>query len=262
MSMIRPSSLLPVPPSPSSLATSEADRPVPVGASDGPRGAGPGALSPLAAQAIKKIRTMGSWSNLGGEIAPYVMTEIPGWPAGRVLRIQAAGGRTVLDTFGADAGTAPPVLVSLDRRQSHYSPIVDDKPKRIPGDGDCFYRAVLIALGDRDRATLYAGLGLRSKVVDEVAIQGLRHAVADQLERESSRYDSRLEMLNLAHFTPVTRSRPPRDRAGDAPGAATQTASTRAAPDDERVVVEAPEDAGDDEGWVLVDRPAARASRR
>lgn len=90
------------------------------------------------------------WASEAGDIAPQFITRVPNWPAGRALEVHVPERPGKPYAFGpSEAGKAP---VRVWREDNHYQALVGpDRAKvEVPGDGNCFFHAVLRAMHDAD----------------------------------------------------------------------------------------------------------------
>jgi hypothetical protein len=91
-----------------------------------------------------------NWASEAGDIAPQLITRLPGWPAHLTLEIHQPDAAPIV--YGkTQRGQAP---VTLWRENDHYSALVDGLPVQVPADGNCFYRAVVEAINPEDARAL------------------------------------------------------------------------------------------------------------
>ncbi|SEK30496.1 hypothetical protein SAMN05216359_101361 [Roseateles sp. YR242] len=155
---------------------------------------------PLLQEAAKSIRQNGEWNSLGGDIAPFAMPHVPGWPAHRALEIRDLKGTLLERMTPSRLATDKPVILILDTDRRHYSAQLDGKTVAVPDDGNCFYHAVLRALGPHDRARLVTTIGNEhSYQFSKATLMALRNATADELIQHPWRYQSALELLELVN---------------------------------------------------------------
>lgn len=138
-------------------------------------------------KAAAEIRTSGHWTGAGGDLAPHLVTTMPGWPEGLSLRIEDKAGIRAPMEFGQSAPGRTPVTVQIDHVRHHYSPIVDGRPRDVPAKGDCFYESVLRAMRVKDQRALFKGMRFQKGAGMGDLIRAMRRQVADELERQIER---------------------------------------------------------------------------
>ncbi len=145
------------------------------------------------------IRTPRSWDHQIMDLAPSLMTRLPGWPQSRSLLIIDQGGVdmgwSVRFTPGQAAVTYPRMghpgrsdsdIVLRRTHQDHYSLMLSDRTVVIPADGDCFFNAVARGLNEGWEQGPFSIQGLRNAAADyieahpELSDFQVRHATAQQ----------------------------------------------------------------------------------
>ncbi|UXH79998.1 hypothetical protein [Roseateles amylovorans] len=155
-------------------------------------------LDPLLLEAAREIRMPHQWGGLGGDIAPHVLPYLKGWPAGRGLEIQNQDGFAPSLFSNGKASGKPPVTLCLDDVTGHYCAVVNGRKVPTPFNGDCLYRAVLVALDPADRQALMQSIGAddRDTFSDDTFLK-LREATARQLESGASRFTPTLQLIQI-----------------------------------------------------------------
>jgi hypothetical protein len=157
-------------------------------------------------QAVEDIRKPKTWSGLGGEVAPFLLTSLPSWPKGRSLRIEDPLGQPLMELPNHGGEPLDPITVQFDRRAEHYSPVVDGQRRSVAPDGNCFFESVLQAMRNEDRFALFRAARLPRPPGKADLIQALRHQIADELERQLTDRDGpseELRLLVIAHHRPA-----------------------------------------------------------
>jgi hypothetical protein len=106
----------------------------------------------------------GNWASEAGDLVPQVCTLLPGWPADRALVVHHGG------LFPSVFGTTREgrMSVEIHRENNHYSALVDGERVDVPGDGDCFFHATIMALGKKDAQALTLDADREVQVFDQV----------------------------------------------------------------------------------------------
>lgn len=121
-----------------------------------------------------RLRTAGDWDGAFGDIAPMAAASA----LGRQIVIHghpAHASPLVILPRGLESG--PPIHVIY--RPGHYQALVNGRAYEVPGDGDCFFRAVLMGVQDIRHAS-------------DVAPQAVRH-LREQTAQEVLRYPADYE---------------------------------------------------------------------
>lgn len=135
-------------------------------------------------KAADEIRTSGHWFGLGADLAPHLITSMPGWPKDLSLRIEDKAGKWAPLEFGQLGPDRAPVTVQLDHARQHYSPIVGGRLREVPAKGDCFYESVLRAMRVEDQQALFKGMRFPRGAGMADLIRAMRRQVSEELERQ------------------------------------------------------------------------------
>ncbi|MGC3030499.1 hypothetical protein ACPUER_36270, partial [Burkholderia sp. DN3021] len=126
-----------------------------------------------------QIRTPRLWFHQGGDLVPILVTLSALWPQERALRILNEN-YDVLTSLGARQSDREPVTLVL--RGMHYSALIDGIEIDPARDGECFYHALLAALGKEDAGAMKRQLGLPDHASEMAVIRALRAHLADYVE--------------------------------------------------------------------------------
>ena len=118
--------------------------------------------APLDATKQKGLDTLASWieeshwDSKAGDIAPQLITRLPGWPSHLVLELRQPDCTPLIYGESGKTGARPnrqrPVV--LWKEAEHYSALVRGKLVQVPADGNCFYRAIIEAMDPEDARAL------------------------------------------------------------------------------------------------------------
>ncbi len=125
--------------------------------------------------------TVGHWNSQAGDLAPKLLVQLTRWPD-RPLEVHDARRPGAPYVFN-EAAAGEPVRVALEGE--HYQALVGDGPvlnkRQVPGEGECFYLAVVVGLGPKDALTL---AGRPCGPADEAAWDLLAPDVAAVIRQE------------------------------------------------------------------------------
>jgi hypothetical protein len=155
-------------------------------------------MSPSLKKAVEEVRTPGQWTDLGGELAPHLITQVQGWPADRELQIKDQNGQP-LGSFRPNGRIGrPPVILSLNAQERHYSATQNGRHVPVRSGGDCFFVAVLQSLDAKERDDLLRQIdGDVDEPYSPSNIASLRQATAAVAEAEPSRFNPLVEILEI-----------------------------------------------------------------
>ncbi|WAC75692.1 hypothetical protein OU995_13765 [Roseateles sp. SL47] len=158
----------------------------------------PERMSPSLKKAVEEVRTPGQWTDLGGELAPHLITQVQGWPADRELQIKDQNGQP-LGSFRPNGRIGrPPVILSLNAQEGHYSATQNGRHVPVRSGGDCFFVAVLQSLDAKERDDLLRQIdGDVDEPYSPSNIASLRQATAAVAEAEPSRFNPLVEILEI-----------------------------------------------------------------
>ncbi|MGU7844113.1 hypothetical protein ACV22V_32240, partial [Burkholderia sp. AW33-5] len=167
-------------------------------AADAKREMGATDIHALASQ----IRQMGSWDNAAGDLVPALLTDSPLWPRGRALMMvnEQTGQEYTLKDPEQGVPHREPVRI-MRVNENHYVAMQGNTRLDVPSDGDCFYHAVLKALGT-DIRPLMRQLGFQGGSDESQVIQALRRYLANRLETHARRYEPMVELIRIAETGP------------------------------------------------------------
>lgn len=149
-------------------------------------------------EVLEDIRTPGRWSGFAAELAPRFITQCAGWPLGRTLDIHNSLTGSLMSRAGEQLLQLTPVRVARMMLSDHYVAMQGSQLLDIPGDGDCFYAALLASMTPRERSALLEICGCTGPQASslEHATAALRRHFANHLDLYRSGYREQITQLH------------------------------------------------------------------
>ncbi|WAC72517.1 hypothetical protein OU995_23685 [Roseateles sp. SL47] len=146
---------------------------------------------------VKDLETPYCWNTFASELPPRFLPDCSGWPVGRGLQVLNATNGNEISHEGTTVAGASPVTVVLNPVTRHYNSLLNQQLYEVAANGDCFFSAVLHAMGDSDRAALLnqANPTLPAEPTISSAVASLRSHLADQLRNNV--IDYREEIIRM-----------------------------------------------------------------
>jgi hypothetical protein len=146
---------------------------------------------------VKDLETPYCWDTFASELPPRFLPDCSGWPVGRGLQVLNATNGNEISHEGTTVAGASPVTVVLNPATQHYNSLLNQQLYEVAANGDCFFSAVLHAMGDSDRAALLnqANPTLPAEPTISAAVASLRSHLADQVRNNV--IDYREEIIRM-----------------------------------------------------------------